>query len=97
MATDETTTAPAAPPPAETRPNPHGLTPAERRFVDAYYGGAKYNATRAAEMAGYKPDSRQALRVTAHRLLHRPRVRKAMQDERRKMMAELDRRYSGRR
>ena len=29
MATDETTTTPAAEPQAETRPNPHGLTPAE--------------------------------------------------------------------
>ena len=50
----------------------------ERRFVDSYFGPAKYNATRAAELAGYAAGSRQALRVTAHRLLHRPRVKAAL-------------------
>jgi hypothetical protein len=59
-------------------PDPEGLTPQERRFVEAYYRGAKYNATRAAEMAGYAAGSRQALRVTAWRLMHRPRVSAAL-------------------
>lgn len=66
------------PAPAPGAPDYEGLTPPERRFVDSYYGPAKYNATRAAEMAGYAAGSRQALRVTAHRLLHRPRVRAAL-------------------
>src|SRR5215218_5163535 len=69
--------------------DPHGLTPMERKFVEAIYGPAKGNATKAAELAGYKADaSRGALRVSASRLLHRPRVRRAMQDADKKRMAE---------
>src|SRR4051794_38515850 len=64
--------------PEGTAPDPEGLTPPERRFMDAFFGPAKYNATRAAQTAGYASRSRGALRVSAHRLLHRPRVRAAL-------------------
>jgi hypothetical protein len=76
---DETTAAASDPVSAAGAPDHEGLTPMERRFVECYYGPAKFNATRAAEMAGYAAGSRQALRVTAHRLLHRARVRAALQ------------------
>ena len=54
------------------------LSDLERKFVEAMAGPARWNATRAAGLAGYSTNSYGALRVTAHRLLHRPRVRVAI-------------------
>jgi hypothetical protein len=54
------------------------LTPRQREFVAAYVGPASLNATRAAEMAGYNANNRNALYKTAHDLLHKPNVQRAV-------------------
>ena len=54
-----------------------GLNPRERRFVDAYLGGAGGNATRAAREAGYSGSS-EVLKVQGSRLLTRANVRAAI-------------------
>jgi hypothetical protein len=50
------------------------LTPKERKFVLAYVGPAAGNATKAAEMAGYRCENRNSLCVTAHRVLRKAKV-----------------------
>ena len=84
---------------APTTPDPEGLTPQERLFVRAYYREAKYNATRAAQLAGYSTNSRGGLRVTGWRLMHRPRVRLALRTEyrlfREREAKRADRRVEG--
>jgi hypothetical protein len=49
------------------------LTPKESLFVSAYLGEARFNATQAARVAGYR-GSDGVLNVTAHRLLRNPKV-----------------------
>jgi phage terminase small subunit len=51
-----------------------GLTEKQRRFVEAYMGQAKGNATEAARLAGYS-GTPHALEVTASRLLRNAEVR----------------------
>lgn len=68
--------------------DPHGLTRLERAFVAAFWSTARLNATKAARLAGYSAGgSYGALRVSAHRLLHRPRVRQAFRDAERQLAA----------
>jgi hypothetical protein len=55
-----------------------GLTGKQRMFVAAYIGPAAGNATKAAEMAGYKSDNRNSLYVTAHDTLRNPKVQEAI-------------------
>jgi phage terminase small subunit len=55
-----------------------GLTLKQRRFVKAYVGTAAGNSTKAAEMAGYNAANRNALRVTAHGVLMKPNVQRAI-------------------
>ncbi len=56
------------------------LTLRELAFVDAYVGPAEGNASKAAELAGYRSRSRAALRVMGCVILKRPDVRKAIAD-----------------
>ena len=55
-----------------------GLTTRQHLFVAALIGPAGGNATRAAEMAGYRADNRAALAVTASRLLIKANVQRAI-------------------
>jgi hypothetical protein len=55
-----------------------GLTVRQRLFVAAMVGAAGGNATKAAEMAGYKSDNRLSLRVTAAQNLSKPNVQRAL-------------------
>lgn len=55
-----------------------GLTVRQRLFVDALIGPAGGNATKAAEMAGYASENRNALAVTACRLLGNAKVQEAI-------------------
>lgn len=48
---------------AEPLRDPRGLHPRERLFVEAYCGVAKFNATKAYELAGYKPSRHNAARL----------------------------------
>lgn len=54
----------------ETKP----LTGKEKKFVEFYLGEAHFNATRAAELAGYK-GNRNVLGVTAFRLLKKAKIK----------------------
>jgi phage terminase small subunit len=54
------------------------LTVRQRLFVEALIGPAGGNATKAAEMAGYKSDNRNALYVTACETLRIPKVQEAI-------------------
>jgi hypothetical protein len=54
------------------------LTIRQRSFVEALVGPAGGNATKAAEMAGYAPENRIALQVTASRLLSNAMVQEAI-------------------
>lgn len=56
-----------------------GLTLQELRFVEAYMGAAEGNATRAAELAGYKHSSRDQLHDIARRLVKKPHVKAALE------------------
>lgn len=49
------------------------LTPKEALFVNAYLGDARFNATEAMRLAGYK-GSDNVLGVTAYRLLRKPKI-----------------------
>lgn len=49
------------------------LTPKEVLFVNAYLGDARFNATEAMRLAGYK-GSDNVLGVTAYRLLRKPKI-----------------------
>jgi phage terminase small subunit len=53
------------------------LRPMEELFVEAYVGVARLNGTESARLAGYKGDDR-TLGVTAHRLLRRAKVKRAI-------------------
>lgn len=53
------------------------LNPRERRFMDAYLGGARGNATKAARLAGYA-GSTDVLKVQGSRLLTKANVRAAI-------------------
>lgn len=55
-----------------------GLTERQRRFVEAYIGPAGGNATKAAQMAGYKDDNYNSLRMTASETLAKPYVQQAI-------------------
>jgi phage terminase small subunit len=55
-----------------------GLTVRQRAFVEALVGPAGGNATKAAAMAGYNDNNRDALRVTASNLLNSPNVAEAI-------------------
>jgi hypothetical protein len=55
-----------------------GLTFRQRMFVKAMVGPAGGNATKAAEMAGYASDNRDALKVTACRTLTKANVQRAL-------------------
>lgn len=50
------------------------LTPKQKKFVEAYLGEAHFNATRAAELAGYK-GSRQTLGAVAYENLKKPQIK----------------------
>lgn len=52
-----------------------GLTLKQRRFCEAYVGPAAGNATRAAQMAGYRDDNRHSLEATASENLRKPALR----------------------
>lgn len=77
---------PYAPPPiVEVKPeidedgfNADGLTTRQRAFVDALVGPAGGNATRAAEIAGYASDNRNALATTACLTLGKAKVQEAI-------------------
>lgn len=51
-----------------------GLSPKQTLFIEAYVGPARFNGTKAAEIAGYK-QTPGALRVTATRLLANANIR----------------------
>jgi phage terminase small subunit len=51
------------------------LTPKEKRFVEAYCGRARFNATKAAREAGYSPTNAGRY---GSRLARRPRVKRAI-------------------
>lgn len=51
------------------------LTPKERAFAEAYVGEARCNATKAAEIAGYKAEKRTTLAVIGCRLVRKVNVR----------------------
>lgn len=51
------------------------LTPKERLFAQFYVGEARRNATKAAELAGYKADNRNSLRAMGSGLLTKVNVR----------------------
>jgi hypothetical protein len=54
------------------------LTPKRRRFVEAYCGEARWNATKAAELAGYKGGTRHSLEAEAWRLLRNVEIKAAV-------------------
>lgn len=56
-----------------------GLTELQRRFVHHFMGAAAGVAARAAEMAGYRAENRNSLYVTAHHVLHKPAVQRAIE------------------
>jgi Terminase small subunit len=55
-----------------------GLTVKQRLFVAAITGPARGNATRAAELAGYRADNRRTLGVTASENLKKPCIQEAI-------------------
>jgi phage terminase small subunit len=52
------------------------LTPRQRLFCEAYVGPAGLNATRAAELAGYRSDNRVALAATGYENLRKPQIQR---------------------
>lgn len=65
----------------ELGPCMRALTPRMQRYVQAMLEVPDCNYTRAAAIAGYSQESEKALRVTAHRLAHDPRIQAAIQEE----------------
>lgn len=55
------------------------MTAKEKLFIDYYLGDANGVAVDAAEMAGYKADSRVYLRKIASEILKRPQIREAIE------------------
>ena len=64
------------------------LSPRERKFVEAYL--ATNDATEAALIAGYKAGSRNALRVQGHKLAHREKIKKAIEEAIKDRVIEAD-------
>lgn len=58
-----------------------GMTGKQRLFARYYLAEAGGNATKAAQLAGYKDDNRLALAVTAHRTLINANVQRALERE----------------
>lgn len=58
-----------------------GLTLKQRLFVRFYLGEAAGNATKAAQLAGYRDDNNIALRATAHENLTKPHIQRALERE----------------
>lgn len=67
-------------PDTELGPKMRALSHLQREFVIALFEHGDNNATRAARVAGYT-DNPNALKVTAHRMLHSPKIRAAMHEE----------------
>jgi hypothetical protein len=55
-----------------------GLTVRNRLFIEALIGQAAGNASRAAEIAGYRCENVNSLAATASEILRRPKVREAI-------------------
>lgn len=55
-----------------------GLTIKQRLLVSAITGSARGNATKAAEMAGYRSENRVALASTAYEQLRKPQIKEAI-------------------
>lgn len=55
------------------------LTEKQRKFVEAYLGEAEGNATRAAELAGYKGDE-NTLSTVGSENIRKPKIRKAIRE-----------------
>lgn len=66
---------------ADLGPAMRSCTVLERRFVIALVETGGQDNTAALAMAGSKCATREALRVTAHQMWHRPRVQEAMREE----------------
>ena len=66
------------PEPDEEAWDAEGLTSKQYKFVSYYVGPAGGNATKAAEMAGYHADNRNALGVMAWENLRKPKIREAI-------------------
>ncbi|MDP9364399.1 MAG: terminase small subunit [Chloroflexota bacterium] len=54
------------------------LTDRQRRFVAAFLGEARFNATEAARLAGYKDSSRASLATTGWENLRKPEIKAAI-------------------
>jgi hypothetical protein len=65
---------PAVPEPDDAPWDDEGLTFKQRAFCIAYVGPAAGNATKAAQMAGYRDDNYDSLKVTACENLTKPNV-----------------------
>jgi hypothetical protein len=62
--------------------NPHGLTPKELLFVEAYCGAARFSATKAYELAGYSMrGAGSSSRANAIKVLTKPDVEKAVTEK----------------
>jgi len=64
------------------------LTPKQQRWLAAYLGAARFNATEAAHMAGYAGD-RRTLAVSGYRAAHNPRLAAAIKAEEARLHAEM--------
>lgn len=62
------------------------ISPRHRAFVMGYFE-AGANATEAARLAGYEDNDNGSIKVTAYRLVHRPAIVKAIQEEARRRLA----------
>lgn len=60
--------------------NPRRLTGKQASFVDKYLGEARFNASLAAKLAGYKASSRESFEVIGSENLTKPLIRKAIDD-----------------
>lgn len=65
------------------------LSPRHRIFVEAYFSVGDGNQTEAARIAGYIDNKNGALPVTACRLMARPDVKAAMQEEARRRLVGM--------
>lgn len=59
---------------------PRRLTGKQASFVDKYLGEARFNASLAAKLAGYKATSRESFEVIGSENLTKPLIRKAIDD-----------------
>lgn len=67
-----------------------GLTEKQRRFVHFYMGEAAGNASKAASLAGYRDDNRNALGASACETLKKPNVQRALERERGKRFGSAE-------